>query len=222
MTCATYSPRNVRVRFVDPKFGADYPWLRNIPHLDGGIVDNQEGAIQTPEELVAEMDRRYAEITKTSPNIEKYNQRVEPEARLPRIFLFHDEIGDWMADKGSAYPDAVSSHVVRLASKARAAGVHLVLITQRPDKDAMPSQIKANIGNKICLKVASNVNSRIVLDEGGAELLLGRGHFAAKLANEVPMGQSSLIIGQAPFIDDDDAWELASAINDHWGRAGQS
>jgi S-DNA-T family DNA segregation ATPase FtsK/SpoIIIE len=217
---ATNSPRNVRVRFVDPKFGADYPWLRNMPHLDGGIVETQEGAIETLEELVAEMDRRYAEITKIAPNIEKYNQKVEEAARLPRIFLFHDEIGDWMADKGSAYPDAVSSHVVRLASKARAAGVHLVLITQRPDKDAMPSQIKANVGNKICLKVASGVNSRIVLDEGGAEQLLGRGHFAAKLANEVPMGQSSLIIGQSPFIDDDDAWELAAAITGHWGRAG--
>lgn len=217
---ATNSPRNVRVRFVDPKFGADYPWLRSMPHLDGGIVTNQEEAIATLEELVAEMDRRYAEITKTSPNIEKYNQKVEPEGRLPRIFLFHDEIGDWMADKGSPYPDAVSSHVVRLASKARAAGVHLVLITQRPDKDAMPSQIKANVGNKICLKVASNVNSRIVLDEGGAEQLLGMGHFAAKLANEVPMGQSTLIIGQSPFIDDDDAWDLAAAITDHWGKAG--
>lgn len=217
---ATNSPRNVRVRFVDPKFGADYPWLRNMPHLDGGIVDSQEEAIETLEELVGEMDRRYAEITKTSPNIEKYNQKVGPEARLPRIFLFHDEIGDWMAEKDSPYRDAVSNHVVRLASKARAAGVHLVLITQRPDKDALPSQIKANVGNKICLKVASNVNSRIVLDEGGAEQLLGRGHFAAKLANEVPVGQSSLIIGQAPFIDDDEAWELAAAITDHWGRAG--
>lgn len=215
---ATNSPRNVRVRFVDPKFGADYPWLKDMPHLDGGIVTTQEAAIETLEELVAEMDRRYAEITKTSPNIEKYNARVESEARLPRIFLFHDEIGDWMADKDSPYKDAVSNHVVRLASKARAAGVHLVLITQRPDKDALPSQIKANVGNKICLKVASNVNSRIVLDEGGAEQLLGRGHFAAKLANEVPMAQSSLIIGQSPFIDDDDAWELASAITAHWGR----
>jgi len=217
---ATNSPRNVRVRFVDPKFGADYPWLKNMPHLDGGIVVTQEEAIKTLEELVAEMDRRYEEITKIAPNIEKYNQKVEPEARLPRIFLFHDEIGDWMADKSGPYPEAVTNYVVRLASKARASGVHLVLITQRPDKDAMPSQVKANIGNKIALKVSTRVNSSIVLDEGGAETLLGRGHFAAKLANEVPMGQSSLIIGQSPYIDDDDAWELAAAITEHWGRAG--
>lgn len=72
------------------------------------------------------------------------------------------------------------------------------------------------MNNKICLKVSSAVNSRIVLDEGGAEQLLGNGHFAAKLSNEVPEGQSSLIIGQAPFIDEDDAWELAEAIKDHW------
>jgi S-DNA-T family DNA segregation ATPase FtsK/SpoIIIE len=163
------------------------------------------------------MDRRYEEITKLSPNIDKYNAKVAPEARLPRIYLFHDEIGDWMADKdNSDYRDAVASHVVRLASKARAAGVHLFLITQRPDKDALPSQVKANMNNKICLKVASGTNSRIVLDENGAENLLGRGHFAAKLANERVSSQTSLVYGQAPFIDDDDAWELAAAIRRHW------
>jgi len=217
---ATNSPRNVRVRFVDPKHGADYRWLRKMPHLDGGIVDTQEEAIKTLEELVAEMDRRYDEITKIADDIDRYNRKVDEAARLPRIFLFHDEIGDWMADRSSLYPEAVSSYVVRLASKARAAGVHLVLITQRPDRDALPPQVKANIGNKICLRVSSGVNSRIVLDENGAEQLLGRGHFVAKLANEVPMGQSSLISGQAPFLDADDASDLAEAIMRHWGKAG--
>ncbi len=214
---ATNSPRNARVRFVDPKFGADYPWITGMPHLDGGLVTSQEEAIRTLEELVAEMDRRYEEITTVAPNIDKYNAKVPPESRLPRIYLFHDEIGDWMADKdNSDYRDAVSSHVVRLASKARAAGVHLFLITQRPDRDALPSQVKANMNNKICLKVASGTNSRIVLDENGAENLLGQGHFAAKLANERVSSQTSLVYGQAPFMDDDEAWELAAAIKAHW------
>ncbi|WP_157934762.1 FtsK/SpoIIIE domain-containing protein [Microvirga ossetica] len=214
---ATNSPRNARVRFVDPKFGADYPWITGMPHLDGGLVTSQEEAIKTLEELVAEMDRRYEEITKVAPNIDKYNAKVAPDSRLPRIYLFHDEIGDWMADKdNSDYRDAVASHVVRLASKARAAGVHLFLITQRPDRDALPSQVKANMNNKICLKVASGTNSRIVLDENGAENLLGQGHFAAKLANERVSSQTSLVFGQAPFMDDDEAWELAAAIKAHW------
>lgn len=216
---ATNSPRNVRVRFIDPKFGGDYPWLRRMPHVDGGIVDNQQEAMEVLDGLVEEMERRYREIMKVGSNIDRYNAKVEPDARLPRLFLFHDEIGDWMADAaGGDYRDAVAGHVVRLASKARAAGIHLVLITQRPDREALPPQIKANIGNKICLKVASNANSRIVLDEGGAERLLGSGHFAAKLANEVPSGQSSLIFGQAPFLDEDEAEEMADAIIGHWGR----
>lgn len=217
---ATNSPRNLRVRFVDPKFGADYPFLSRMPHLDGGIVTEKADAIATLQELVDEMDRRYVEIVKVGPDIDRFNERVDEAARLPRIVLFHDEIGDWMADKESDYRDAVDHYVTRLASKARAAGVHLFLITQRPDKDALPSQIKANMNNKICLKVTSAVNSRIVLDESGAEQLLGQGHFAARLANEMPQGQSSLIIGQAPFIDDWDADDLATAITDHWGKGG--
>lgn len=215
---ATNSPTNARVRFVDPKMGADYPWLRTMPHLDGDIVTDKTSAIETLRELVDEMERRYSEITKAeAANIDRYNAKVDPAARLPRIYLFHDEIGDWMAD-GDDYSDAVSSYVVRLASKARAAGIHLFLITQRPDKDALPGQVKANINNKICLKTSSAINSNIVLDSSGAEELLGQGHFAARLANEPIRNQSPLIIGQAPFIDDDDAIDLADAITSHWGR----
>jgi S-DNA-T family DNA segregation ATPase FtsK/SpoIIIE len=214
---ATNSPKNARIRFVDPKHGMDYRWIEGMPHLDGNIVDTQDEAIETLRQLVDEMESRYAEIGKKgADDIDHYNTMVPEEARLPRIFLFHDEIGDWMADKGSPYPEAVSNYVVRLASKARAAGVHLFLITQRPDKDALPSQIKANMTNKICLKVSSGINSRIVLDETGAETLLGQGHFAAKLANEPAINQSPLIFGQAPFLPTDKARELAAAIKAHW------
>ena len=216
---ATNSPESARIRFVDPKYGADYPWLSEMPHLDGGIVTDQEHAIETLKALVDEMERRFQLITQEAkmPNIDAYNLRASPSERLPRIYLFHDEIGDWMADKNSDYPGAVSNYVVRLASKARAAGVHLTLITQRPDAAAMPSQIKANINNKICLRVGSNTNSRIVLDEAGGETLLGQGHFIAKLANEPVLNGTSLIYAQAPFMPDEDAWELAQAIRSHWG-----
>lgn len=216
--CATNSPRSARIRMVDPKSGGDYPWLGTLPHLDGGVVTTQEQAIETLKELVATMEQRYAEITAAgTPNIDRFNAKMPPESRLPRIYFFHDELGDWMADKDNAdYRAAVESYVVRLASKARAAGIHLFLITQRPDKDALPGQIKANMNNKVCLRVSSQVNSRIVLDEGGAENLLGHGHFAAKLANERPSNQTSLIFAQSPFLDDDLAFELAAAIAAHW------
>lgn len=216
--CATNSPRNARIRMVDPKGGGDYPWLGTMPHLDGSLVTAQEEAIEVLKDLVSTMEQRYAEITAAgTPNIDKFNAKVPPETQLPRIYFFHDELGDWMADKDNAdYREAVESYVVRLASKARAAGIHLFLITQRPDKDALPGQIKANMNNKVCLRVSSQVNSRIVLDEGGAENLLGHGHFAAKLANERPSNQTSLIFAQSPFLDDDLGFELAAAIASHW------
>lgn len=215
--CATNSPKEARIRMVDPKNGGDYPWIDRMPHLDGGLVTTQAGAIDTLKELVETMETRYTEITPIAPNIDKYNAKVPPEQRLPRIYFFHDELGDWMADKDNAdYRDAVESYVVRLASKARAAGIHLFLITQRPDKDALPGQIKANMNNKICLRVSSQTNSRIVLDENGAENLLGHGHFAAKLANERPSNQTSLIFAQSPYLDDDDADEMARAIRQQW------
>lgn len=215
--CATNSPREARIRMVDPKSGGDYPWIETMPHLDGGLVRTQQEAAETLKGLVEEMEQRYATITKVAPNIDRYNQKVSPGQRLPRIYFFHDELGDWMADKDNAdYREAVESYVVRLASKARAAGIHLFLITQRPDKDALPGQIKANMNNKICLRVSSLTNSRIVLDEGGAENLLGHGHFAARLANERSSNQSSLTFAQSPFLDDDLAYDLAAAIAAHW------
>jgi S-DNA-T family DNA segregation ATPase FtsK/SpoIIIE len=215
--CATNSPSNARIRLIDPKSGGDYPWIGILPHVDGGLISTQAEAMEALKGLVATMEARYAQITPIAPNIDRYNAKVSPELRLPRIYLFHDELGDWMADKDNAdYREAVESYVVRLASKARAAGIHLFLITQRPDKDALPGQIKANMNNKICLRVSSQTNSRIVLDENGAEALLGNGHFAAKLANEKPSNQSSLIFGQSPFMDDDDAHEIAQIIAAHW------
>ncbi|WP_081581737.1 FtsK/SpoIIIE domain-containing protein [Pararhodospirillum photometricum] len=215
--CATNSPREARIRMVDPKNGGDYPWIEQMPHLDCGLITTQSGAIDTLKELVETMETRYTEITPVAANIDKYNAKVLPEQRLPRIYFFHDELGDWMADRDNAdYRDAVESYVVRLASKARASGIHLFLITQRPDKDALPGQIKANMNNKICLRVSSQTNSRIVLDEGGAENLLGHGHFAAKLANERPSNQTSLVFAQSPYLDDDDADELARAIKQQW------
>ena len=215
--CSTNSPRNARMRMIDPKGGGDYPWIGGLPHIDGGLVTTQAEAQETLKDLVAEMESRYATITQTAPNIDRYNAKLPPEKRMPRVYVFHDELGDWMADKDNKdYRETVGSYVARLGMKARAAGIHLFLILQRPDKDALPGPIKANMNNKICLRVSSGTNSRIVLDEGGAEMLLGKGHFAAKLANEQPANQQSLIYGQAPFLDDDLAFDLAMAIGTYW------
>jgi S-DNA-T family DNA segregation ATPase FtsK/SpoIIIE len=215
--CSTNSPRNARIRMIDPKCGGDYPWIGSLPHLDGSLVTTQAEASETLKALVEEMEERYALITRTTANIDRYNAKRQPGERMPRIYVFHDELGDWMADKDNKeYREAVGSYVGRLGMKARAAGIHLFLILQRPDKDALPGPIKANMNNKVCLRVSSATNSRIVLDEGGAESLLGKGHFAAKLANEQPGNQQSLVYGQAPFLDDDLAFDLALAIGNYW------
>jgi len=165
------------------------------------------------ETLVAEMEQRNrllaeAGVTKLS----HYNRKVEPSERLPRIWLFHDELADWMMIK--EYREAVELNANRLGVKARAAGINLVLVTQRPDKDALPMQLRANLSNRLVLKVADKRNSELVLDEAGAERLLGRGHLAAKLS-----GEGKIILAQVPFVDENEIVELAELIARAWRAA---
>lgn len=208
--CATNSPSYARIQMIDPKAGIDFPWLRQMPHLDGDLITDREAAVEALESLVAEMERRNrllaeAGVTKLS----HYNRKVEAGERLPRIWLFHDELADWMMIK--EYREAVELNANRLGVKARAAGINLVLVTQRPDKDALPMQLRANLSNRLVLKVADKRNSELVLDEAGAERLLGRGHLAAKLS-----GEGKIILAQVPFIDEDEIVEVAKLIARAW------
>lgn len=126
------------------------------------------------------MESRYQQFHDVrANNLTSFNAKAAPESRLPLIFLVHDEFADWMLD--DAYKKAVSAAVQRLGVKARAAGIHLIFAAQRPDKDVMPMQLRDNLGNRLILKAASEATSKITLDRGGAELLLGKGHMAAKL-----------------------------------------
>ena len=208
--CATNSPSYARIQMIDPKAGIDFPWLRQMPHLDGDLITDREAAVEALETLVAEMERRNhllaaASVTKLS----HYNRKVKPSERLPRIWLFHDELADWMMIK--EYREAVELNANRLGVKARAAGINLVLVTQRPDRDALPMQLRANLSNRLVLKVADKRNSELVLDEAGAERLLGRGHLAAKLS-----GEGRIILAQVPFIDEDEIVEVAKLIARAW------
>lgn len=208
--CATNSPSYARIQMIDPKAGIDFPWLRQMPHLDGDLITDREAAVEALETLVAEMERRNrllaeAGVTKLS----HYNRKVEAGERLPRIWLFHDELADWMMIK--QYREAVELNANRLGVKARAAGINLVLVTQRPDKDALPMQLRANLSNRLVLKVADKRNSELVLDEAGAERLLGRGHLAARLS-----GEGKIILAQVPFIDEDEIVEVSGLIARAW------
>jgi len=208
--CATNSPRKARIRMIDPKAGIDFPWLRNMPHLDGDLIIEQDQAIHALEELVAEMERRNRLLAEAGvTKLDNYNRKVPQSEQLPRIWLFHDELADWMMI--NEYRDAVDLNASRLGVKARAAGINLVLITQRPDKDALPMQLRANLTNRLVLKVADKKNSMLVLDEPGAERLLGRGHLAAKLS-----GEGKVILAQVPFAKEEEITDLAKIIRQSW------
>jgi DNA segregation ATPase FtsK/SpoIIIE, S-DNA-T family len=207
---ATNSKDLAQLILIDPKMGVDYAPLADLPHMRGEIVTTKEKAGEVLEDLVQEMEDRYRAFAKArARDLPTYNAKVSPEERLPMVFLVHDEFADWMLD--DAYKGAVGAAVQRLGVKARAAGIHLIFAAQRPDKDVMPMQLRENLGNRLILKVSSEATSKIALDRPGAELLLGRGHLAAKLN-----GEQGLVFAQAPFLSDPDIEAAVAAIrSDH-------
>lgn len=203
---ATNTPEQARILLIDPKQGVDYFAFEDLPHLDGGIIDDQEIASNRLSELVAEMDRRYVRFKEARvPNLAAYNAKAAPGQRLPAIWLIHDEFAEWMLVED--YKEAVAAVVQRLGVKARAAGIYLVFAAQRPDALVMPMQLRANLGNRLILRVDSEGTSEIALGEKGAERLLGKGHLLAKLE-----GEKSLCFAQVPFVDPPFADAVVAAI----------
>lgn len=204
---AATNPKSLaQIILIDPKMGVDYAPLADLPHMQEEIVTTKEKAAEVLEILVQEMEDRYRAFAKArARDLPTYNAKISPGERLPMIFLVHDEFADWMLD--DAYKAAVGAAVQRLGVKARAAGIHLIFAAQRPDKDVMPMQLRENLGNRLILKVSSEATSKIALDRPGAELLLGRGHLAAKLN-----GEQGLVYGQAPFLSDEDIVAAVAAI----------
>ena len=203
---ATNSSRLAKIILIDPKMGVDYAPLDTLPHLREPIVTTKEKSAEVLKALVEEMEQRYRTFAAArSRDLASYNAKAVLEERLPMVFLVHDEFADWMLDDG--YKSTVGATVQRLGVKARAAGIHLFFAAQRPDKDVMPMQLRENLGNRLILKVASEATSKIALDRPGAEMLLGKGHLAAKLN-----GEQGLIFAQAPFLSDDDIAAVTEAI----------
>lgn len=191
----TNTPDQAKIVLIDPKLGVDYFAFEGLPHLQGGIVDDQDNAILRLNELVGEMNRRYAILKENKvSNIFDLNKKPNATERLPFLWIIHDEFAEWMMTE--QYAEAVSNVVGRLGVKARAAGISLVFAAQRPDANVMPMQLRANLGNRLVLRVDGEGTSEIALGEKGAERLLGKGHLAAKLE-----GEQSLIFAQVPFVD---------------------
>lgn len=203
---ATNSKDLAQIVLIDPKMGVDYSALEDLPQMREKIVTTRERSTEVLEGLVEEMENRYRQFAAArARDLTTFNSKVPVELRLPMLFIVHDEFADWMLDDG--YKGAVSAAVQRLGVKARAAGIHLIFAAQRPDKDVMPMQLRENLGNRLILKVASEATSKIALDRPGAELLLGKGHLAAKLN-----GEQGLVFAQAPYLSDDDISLAVQAI----------
>jgi S-DNA-T family DNA segregation ATPase FtsK/SpoIIIE len=193
----TNTPEQAKIVLIDPKLGVDYFAFEGLPHLQGGIIDDQDKAIQRLDELVNEMNRRYAILKENKvSNIFDLNKKPSPTERLPFLWIIHDEFAEWMMT--TEYAEAVTSIVGRLGVKARAAGISLVFAAQRPDASVMPMQLRANLGNRLVLRVDGEGTSEIALGEKGAERLLGKGHLAAKLE-----GASEIVFAQVPFVDNE-------------------
>lgn len=207
--CAFNHPNSVEVYLIDPKLGADYLWAPNLPHLRQGIVAERDSAVDLLETLVAKMEQRYKRITKAGcPNIAEFNRRCEPTERLPYIIILFDEVANWMQDE--SFKKKVDSILNSIATKSRAAGLHLLMIYQRADQYVMTMQLRTNLGNKLILKLGDQGSSKIALGDKGAEALMGKGHIIADI------GTRERIYGQVPFIAPDEAHTLAAAIRKAW------
>jgi DNA segregation ATPase FtsK/SpoIIIE, S-DNA-T family len=144
-----------------------------IPHLLTPVITNPEKALNSLKWAVAEMLRRYELAMKVNArNLKEYNGRVGKNEALPYIIIIIDELADLMM---SGQKKEVESQIARIAQMGRAAGMHLIVATQRPSVDVITGLIKANIPSRIAFTVASQIDSRTVIDKMGAEDLLGRG-----------------------------------------------
>ena len=190
-----HPPSAIRFILIDPKrVTFNLPSFESAvgAHLDGPIGYDAEEALPTIEHLIEVMNERYDLFTKERvSDLSEYNELVPEDRRLERKIVVIDEFQDLAADKASSKP--FFEGIKRLGAKARAAGVHVILATQRPDRETVPPIIKTNLGGKIALRVASKVNSHIILDEPGAERLMGKGDLYANLGQGLVRAQAPLV-----------------------------
>ena len=204
------SPNEVRMVLVDPK-RVELNHYEGIPHLLTPVVTSPRLAANVLGNLIKEMEERYGVMSraKTRSLVELNRVRVKQgEAPLPYILCVIDELADLMM----VAPADVEDSIIRLAQKSRAVGIHLVLATQRPSADVITGMIKANVPARIAFAVSSQTDSRVILDQNGAESLLGQGDMLFR-----PSGESRSARIQGAFI----AEEEIEKLTDHWRRQGE-
>jgi S-DNA-T family DNA segregation ATPase FtsK/SpoIIIE len=204
------SPNEVRLVLVDPK-QVELNHYENVPHLLTPVVTSPRLAANVLSNLIGEMETRYGIMSEARcRNLGELNRYREKKGDppLPHILCVIDELADLMM----VAPAEVEDSIIRLAQKSRATGIHLVLATQRPSTDIITGTIKVNIPARIAFAVSSQTDSRVILDQGGAEALLGQGDMLFRGA-----GSSKLQRVQGAFITE----EEIARITNHWARQGE-
>ncbi|VMX93834.1 DNA translocase, cell division protein [Streptococcus pneumoniae] len=204
-------PDQVKFMMVDPKM-VELSVYNDIPHLLIPVVTNPRKASKALQKVVDEMENRYELFAKVGVrNIAGFNAKVEgfnsqseyKQIPLPLIVVIVDELADLMMVANKEVEDAI----IRLGQKARAAGIHMILATQRPSVDVISGLIKANVPSRVAFAVSSGTDSRTILDENGAEKLLGRGDMLFK-----PIDENHPVRLQGSFISDDDVERIVNFI----------
>jgi DNA segregation ATPase FtsK/SpoIIIE, S-DNA-T family len=196
----TTDPRQVKMVLVDPK-RVELTHFARIPHLITPVVTDVKKAANALSWAVAEMERRYEVLERTGArSLDGYNARSEKP--MPYVVIVIDELADLMMQAAAKVEDAV----IRIAQKARAVGIHLVVATQRPSVDVITGMIKANIPSRVAFAVSSQVDSRVILDSVGAEALLGMGDMLFKPVSAM---RSSRV--QGAFISEGEVERVVSA-----------
>ncbi|TMK92335.1 MAG: DNA translocase FtsK [Actinobacteria bacterium] len=205
------TPDEVRMILIDPKH-IELGFYEAIPHLLTPVVSSPKGAAAVLANVVGEMERRYERLAAVrARNLPEANRafRSRGEDQLPYLLVVIDELADLMMIS----PQEVEDAVIRLAQKSRAVGVHLVLATQRPSVDVITGMIKANVPSRIAFAVSSQTDSRVILDQAGAESLLGQGDMLFK-----PLGTSRLQRVQGAYVSEE---EIALVVEQCKGQREQ-
>ncbi|MGX4686167.1 DNA translocase FtsK [Vagococcus sp. JNUCC 83] len=204
-------PHQVKMMMIDPKM-VELNVYNGVPHLLTPVVTNPRKAAQALQKVVEEMERRYElfagfgvrNMNGYNDMVKKHNQSTgENKSSLPYVVVIVDELADLMMVASNEVEDAI----IRLAQMARAAGIHMILATQRPSVDVITGIIKANVPSRIAFAVSSGIDSRTIIDSNGAEKLLGRGDMLF-----VPMGENKPIRVQGAFISDEEVEHIVEFV----------
>ncbi len=204
------SPNEVRMILIDPK-KVELNHYESIPQLLTPVVTNMRDASAVLSNVVREMETRYELMgLARARNLRDWNaaRALAGESPMPYMLVVIDELADLMM----VAPAEVEDAIIRLAQKSRAVGIHLLLATQRPSADVITGMIKANVPSRIAFAVSSQVDSRVILDAGGAESLLGSGDMLFR-----PVGTSRLQRVQGAYVSEDEIL----AITNHWRAQGK-